>query len=259
MEKFAVRLRWWLYSMVNVLNTIKMCTIKWLILCYMNFSSVKIVRKVKKEFPLPNAIVPAVLLFMVGLTILTATSLQPPFPPGSITHNPVFVWSIEKVASRPPFLSYFVFPVRRGVPSQIGGVGEKSKLPHVFVLRSSVDLLSSSGFMLLSVLLHTLLVNRGTWDPSSAFQSHLLPCQLLLASLLVIRSKCTSPFVFMFSSAGIHWPHFSGKGFSLGNMLPASSSTLKFSVFSNNHRKVTWSYLCNKKCSYWFLLHQFAF
>lgn len=259
MEKFAVRLRWRLYSMVNVLNTIKMYTIKWLLLlCYMNFSSVKIVRKVKKEFLLPNAIVPAELLFMVGLTTLTTSSLQPLFPPGSITHNPALVWSIEKVASRPPFLSYFVFPVRRGVPSQIGGVGEKSKPLLVFFLRSSADLLSRSGLILLSVLL-LILLYRGTWGPSSAFQSHLLPCQLLLASLLAIRSKCTSPFVFMLSSAGIHWPHFSGKGFSLGSMLPASSSTLKFSVFSNYHRKVTWSYLRNKKCSYWFLLHQFAF
>ena len=78
--------------MVSVLNTIKMYPIKWLILlCYMNFSSVKIVRKVKKEFLLPNAIVPAVLLFMVGLTTLTTSSLQPLFPPGSITHNPALV------------------------------------------------------------------------------------------------------------------------------------------------------------------------
>lgn len=129
--------------------------------------------------------------------------------------------------------------MRRSVPSQIGGVGEKSKRSHVFVLRSPADLLSSSGFILLSVLLHILLVHKGTWGPSSAFQSHLLPCQLLPASLLVIRSKCTSPFVFMLSSAGIHWPHFSGESFSLGNILPASSSTLKFSVFSNNHQKMT--------------------
>ena len=42
--------------MGNVLNTIKMYTVKWLILCCVNFSSVKIVRKVKKEFPLPSAI-----------------------------------------------------------------------------------------------------------------------------------------------------------------------------------------------------------
>lgn len=79
-EKFAVRLRWWLYSMVNVLNTIKMCTMKWLILCYVNVSSVKGVRKVKKEFPLPSARVPAALLFMLGLTILYHHLPPAPFP-----------------------------------------------------------------------------------------------------------------------------------------------------------------------------------
>lgn len=70
--------------MVNVLNITKMCTVKWLILYYVNFSSIKIIRKVKKILPLPSAVVPTVLLFMLGLAILYHH--LPPAPVPTSTH-----------------------------------------------------------------------------------------------------------------------------------------------------------------------------
>lgn len=89
---------------------------------------------------------------------------------------------------------------------------------HVFVLRTSVVLVSGSGFMLLPVIF-TEGLEVCTVLPRVTF----LPHQLLPESLPITRSKCTSPPVFLLFLAEIHGPRFSGQGFSLGNILPAFS------------------------------------
>ena len=40
---------WWLCNIINVLNATELNTLKWLILCYVNSTSVKIVLKGRKE------------------------------------------------------------------------------------------------------------------------------------------------------------------------------------------------------------------
>lgn len=133
---------------------------------------------------------------------------------------------------------------------------KRSKSSHVFVLRSSMVLVSSSGFILLLVLLH---IHKGTWGLSAA-QSYLLPHQLLPESSSITRSKCTSFFICVHALlcrsalASFLW-----EGLFFKEHLTTSSSILKFSVFNSNQQKWHETICVVKKCSYWFPLHQFAF